>query len=88
MAHDGQDLSQIGDTSVLLDDLLTLTAEGVAASDALLQTAKVRVAGLVTDGGRVSGKLVEEHQTAAHGLAWLATYVEALRQMQVWAERL
>jgi (2S)-methylsuccinyl-CoA dehydrogenase len=32
--------------------------------------------------------LVEAEQTAAHGLAWLATYVEALAQMQVWAEKL
>jgi (2S)-methylsuccinyl-CoA dehydrogenase len=38
--------------------------------------------------GRVSGALLEENQTAAHGLAWLATYVESLRQMQAWAERL
>ena len=31
---------------------------------------------------------MEENQTAAHGLAWLATYVESLRQMQKWAEGL
>ncbi|MEL7303621.1 MAG: acyl-CoA dehydrogenase family protein, partial [Pseudomonadota bacterium] len=27
-------------------------------------------------------------QTEAHGLAWLATYVEALRQLSAWAKRL
>ena len=31
---------------------------------------------------------VEAEQTPAHGLAWLAPYVEALRQMQGWARRL
>ncbi len=39
-------------------------------------------------GGKVSGALIEANQTAAHGLAWLATYVEALRQMQHWATAL
>ena len=43
---------------------------------------------LVSKGGRVSGQLVEEHQTATHGLAWLATYSQSLEQMQRWAEGL
>jgi (2S)-methylsuccinyl-CoA dehydrogenase len=30
----------------------------------------------------------EAQQTAAHGLAWLATYVEALRQMLAWFNRM
>ncbi|MEM1303156.1 MAG: acyl-CoA dehydrogenase family protein, partial [Pseudomonadota bacterium] len=38
--------------------------------------------------GRVSTGLVDANQTAAHGLAWLATYNESLRQMQAWAEKL
>ncbi|MEO1724747.1 MAG: hypothetical protein AAFR84_20415, partial [Pseudomonadota bacterium] len=45
-----------------------------------LGTARLREA--VTVDGRVSGAALEDNQTAAHGLAWLATYVEALRQMQ------
>jgi (2S)-methylsuccinyl-CoA dehydrogenase len=42
----------------------------------------------VTAGGKVSAAALETHQSAAHALAWLATYVEALRQMQGWAARL
>ena len=42
----------------------------------------------VTEGERISGALVEAHQTAAHGLAWLATYAQSLQEMQAWAERL
>ncbi|MEO0762679.1 MAG: acyl-CoA dehydrogenase family protein, partial [Pseudomonadota bacterium] len=38
--------------------------------------------------GRVSNGLVEGEQYAAHGLAWLATYAEALDQMAGWAARL
>ncbi len=29
-----------------------------------------------------------EHQSKLHGLAWTATYVEALKQMSIWAEQL
>ncbi|MEM9474473.1 MAG: acyl-CoA dehydrogenase family protein [Pseudomonadota bacterium] len=86
MAHDGQDISQIAD--VVLPDLMTLTADAVPAVEALLARAKEVVSDTLTDDGRISATLLEQNQTAAHGLAWLATYVEALRQMQGWAERL
>lgn len=86
MAHDGQDLTL--DTPVILPNLLALTQSALAPADAMLAQAKQSVASMVTQDGRISGPLIEENQTAAHGLAWLATYVEALRQMQAWAQRL
>ena len=86
MAHDGQDLGHM--TPVLLDNLLELTGEAIAPLESVLDTARDRVRTLVSAEGRVSSALVEQHQTAAHGLAWLATYVEALRQMQKWATTL
>jgi len=85
MAHDGQAMTQ---ETAVLPDLLTLTGAAVAPAKTLLEAATNRVREMVTDNGRVSGALLEQHQTAAHGLAWLATYVEALREMQGWAERL
>ncbi len=85
MAHDGQDRTE---ADVVLPELLKLTGAAVAPAEAVLATATARVRDRVTEGGRISGALIETHQTAAHGLAWLATYVEALRQMQGWAERL
>ncbi|PSL17872.1 acyl-CoA dehydrogenase family protein [Shimia abyssi] len=86
MAHDGQDLTMT--ESVILPDLLTLTGAALAPVDTVLDTATARVRELVTENGKVSAKLIEFHQTAAHGLAWLATYAQSLRQMQAWAERL
>ncbi len=86
MPHDGQDISM--NAPVLLDNLLTVTGAAVAPVQAVLEIAKDKVRGLVTEQGRVSGALIEAHQTAAHGLAWLATYTQALQQMQAWAERL
>ena len=86
MAHDGQDLAL--EHGVLLPDLTTLTAAALPPAGAILDTARTRVRAMVLDGDRISGRLVDEHQTAAHGLAWLATYVDSLRQMQKWAETL
>ncbi|MEO0691766.1 MAG: acyl-CoA dehydrogenase family protein [Pseudomonadota bacterium] len=86
MAHDGQDISQM--TNVILPELTQLTGEAVPAVEALYDRAKAVVGAMLTEDGKVSPALLEANQTAAHGLAWLATYVEALRQMQGWAERL
>src|SRR6056297_2383988 len=85
MAHDGQDLSLQG---VILPDLLTRTASAVHAAEATLAKATAKVREMVVEDGRVSGTLIEVNQTAAHGLAWFATYVESLRQMQKWAQTL
>ncbi len=83
MPHDGQDVFMKANS--LLDNLLELTAAAVPAADAVLSSATELLKSLVSKDGRVSGKLIEENQSAAHGLAWLATYVEALRQMDGWA---
>ncbi|KRS11775.1 acyl-CoA dehydrogenase [Roseovarius atlanticus] len=86
MAHDGQDVDL--STQTLLKDLLDLTGKAVAPAEQILDKARDALRDLVTVEGRVSSRAVEQHQTASHGLAWLATYVESLRQMQGWATRL
>jgi len=86
MPHDGQDMTL--NQNPVLADLLSLTAAALPAVDDLIARAKTSVRTLVTEGDRVSGKLIEENQTAAHGLAWLATYQQSLQQMQNWATRL
>ncbi|HCX68259.1 MAG TPA: acyl-CoA dehydrogenase, partial [Rhodobiaceae bacterium] len=73
---------------VLLDDLLPLTASAVEAAGTLLASAKAAVFAKVAKDGKVSAALVEKEQFAAHGLAWLATYVEALRQLNAYAARM
>jgi (2S)-methylsuccinyl-CoA dehydrogenase len=57
-------------------------AEAVRAADKVLQYAKSAVA------RRVAAEGLDATQAASHGLAWLATTVEALRQMDNWARRL
>ena len=68
--------------------LISMTEEAIEAASAFLEKAREAVRGKVTADGRVSGALVDQHQYAAHAYAWMATYVEALRQLQGWAERL
>ena len=86
MAHDGQDV--ISGADIVIDDLLATTRSTLAPVDRLLEAAKSAVRATVSQDGKVSNALVEENQTAAHGLAWLATYAQSLHQMQLWAEKL
>ncbi len=60
----------------------------LAAAERLHAATRRAVAALVAPGGKPSAALLERHQFAAHGLAWQATYVEALRQAINWARRL
>ncbi len=85
MSHDGQDIPA---RNPVLEDLTARVDEALPALDALLERARATVHARVAPGGRVSSAALEAHQRAAHGLAWLATYVESLRQIQAWAARL
>ena len=71
-----------------LSDLLPTTAAALDAVARLAEAAERGVAALVAPEGRVDAAALDRHQVAAHGFAWVATYAEALRQMQGWAERL
>jgi (2S)-methylsuccinyl-CoA dehydrogenase len=71
-----------------LPDLLSLCREALAAADRFKDAAREGVSKLVLRGARVDAAALEREQFAAHGYAWLATYVEGLRQLLGWAERL
>ncbi len=86
MAHDGQD--QFLTQNALLKDLIDQTGRSAEVVNVVLERAIETVRSKVSQDGRVSATLIELNQTAAHGLAWLATYVESLKQMQKWAETL
>jgi (2S)-methylsuccinyl-CoA dehydrogenase len=75
-------------TQVILPDLLAQTSAALPAAESVLTAATNLLRDRLSKEGRISGPLLEANQTAAHALSWLATYVEALRQMQAWAERL
>ena len=83
MPHDGQQLPE-----TRLPDLLTLTRAALSPVDDALAAATETLRARVAPGGKVDASALEADQHAAHALAWVATYAEALRQMQGWAERL
>jgi len=69
-------------------ELIGLIREATAVLDALLAEATVKVRERVSSKGQVDGANFDREQRATHGLAWLATYVEAVRQLATYAERI
>jgi (2S)-methylsuccinyl-CoA dehydrogenase len=72
--------------SLILPDLLSQCVEAEDAAGRHETAAREAVRALVAPQGKVDAKLLEREQFAAHGFAWIATYVAALRQMRRWAE--
>ncbi len=72
----------------VIEHLLGHCDVAVAAAEHLADNAKEVLRGKVAPTGQIENALLEEEQFAAHGYAWIATYVEALRQMRAWADRL
>jgi (2S)-methylsuccinyl-CoA dehydrogenase len=70
------------DTSRSPADAFALAHQAVAAAGRVLVAARAGVQVIVGAAGLDAG------QHALHSLAWLATYVEALRQMAAWGHRL
>ncbi len=59
----------------------------IEAIEALYARALDEVRERVLEGDRPSGRKLNEAQLAGHGLAYLATELEACRQLSAWAER-
>jgi len=69
-------------------ELLTALRQAVDACEALFADARRAVAERVTVDGAPLARVFDREQRATHGLAWLATYVEAIRRLAAYAERL
>lgn len=67
---------------------LELTAEALEAVSVILEAARESVREAVAPEGRIETASLEREQHAAHGLAWLKVYLEALREIREWALRL
>jgi (2S)-methylsuccinyl-CoA dehydrogenase len=69
-------------------ELVGSIREAAAVLDALLADATAKVRERVSSKGQVDNARLDREQRATHGLAWLATYVEAVRQLAGYAERM
>jgi (2S)-methylsuccinyl-CoA dehydrogenase len=74
-----------GELAVTLDDL---ARQAQLAAEGLLDCAISAVRERVSVAGRLDAAKIEAEQHAVHGLAWLATYVEAIREMAAYARRM
>jgi (2S)-methylsuccinyl-CoA dehydrogenase len=70
------------------NELNTALREAVTTVEALFADARRSIAARVTVQGRPMARVFDREQRATHGLAWLATYVEAIRQLAAYTERL
>ena len=69
-------------------DLIPLLESAAQAANTLRDRSRDAVAGKVSQGGKIDGEALEREQHAAHGLAWIATYAEALNQIASYASRM
>jgi len=69
--------------TMTMQQILPLVRQAVIAAEKIQLVAKAGVRDAVARSGGI-----DHAQHEAHGFAWLSTYVEALRQMQRWAEGL
>ncbi len=67
--------------------LLALAREATLAAETILRDATAAVRARVRIDTHTVERLFEREQRATHGLAWLATYVEGIRQVTAFAER-
>jgi (2S)-methylsuccinyl-CoA dehydrogenase len=81
-------MSAIPATAAPTPDLVATARDAAGTVAELVAEATRRIRTLVTADGRLSAERLEREQHAVHGLAWLATYAEAVRELGAYAERL
>ncbi len=75
-------------SAIATADFFELGRNATLAIEALYEEAVASVRSKVSENGKLSSALIEREQHAAHGLAWFATYVELVREMLAYAERM
>jgi (2S)-methylsuccinyl-CoA dehydrogenase len=65
-----------------------LARAALEAADALVARAAAAVRKTVTREGKLDAGRMETEQRAVHGLAWLATYAESVRQLVAYSEQM
>jgi (2S)-methylsuccinyl-CoA dehydrogenase len=66
-------------------DVLTQLENAATAAEGYAEAAKAAVRPLVSVGGKLDRVALDREQHLVHGLAWVSTYAETLRQVRDWA---
>jgi len=88
LGHISEDTNLLLKNNLIIPDLLQISQIALEEAVTLLELAKVNFVKKLEQKENTEEAFFEVNQVAAHGLAWLATYVEGLRQTQRWGERL
>jgi (2S)-methylsuccinyl-CoA dehydrogenase len=73
---------------VVIANLLATIRQAAQDAEGYFLDLRKSVAAVVAPGGKVDRKKIDEEQRATHGLAWVLTYVETLKETANWAERI
>jgi (2S)-methylsuccinyl-CoA dehydrogenase len=73
---------------VVIADLLATVRQAAQDAEAYFLDLRKAVAGTVAPGGKVDRRKIDEEQRSTHGLAWVLTYVETLKETANWADRI
>ena len=73
---------------VVIADLRTVIRQAASDAEGYFLALRKSVAAQVAPGGKVDRKKIDEEQRATHGLAWVLTYVETLKETANWADRI
>jgi (2S)-methylsuccinyl-CoA dehydrogenase len=71
-------------TSKLISNLESAAESALALRNAAVEAVRVKVVA----GGKIDNAALEREEHIAHGLAWIATYAEGIRQLASYAKRL
>jgi (2S)-methylsuccinyl-CoA dehydrogenase len=74
--------------SVVIADLRATIRQAAQDAEAYFIELRKAVAAKVAPGGKVDRKKIDEEQRSTHGLAWVLTYVETLKETAHWADRI
>ncbi len=74
-------------TDTQLDTIPAQAAQAADAGQRLLDKAVAATRAIAAPDGRPDAGILDREQHRTHGLAWLATYVEALKQLAAYAGR-
>ena len=73
---------------VIVADLRGTLRRAAGDAEAYILELRKSIALRVAPGGKVDRKLIDVEQRATHGLAWVLTYVETLKETINWADRI
>ena len=72
---------------VVIADLRAVIRQAASDAEGYFLALRQSVAAQIAPGGKVDRKKIDEEQRATHGLAWVLTYVETLKETANWADR-